>query len=117
VLLVRRDAGVVARVGRLLLDAKELDFVSCSDVFSEVFELFATPGENTRLSFADAAIAHAAQDCADGLVLTFDAEFGELPGIRIPAASNPQTASGAMVKVKRVYPCPLHRRESGRDVL
>ena len=87
-LLVPRDAGIVARVGRLLLDANELDFVPCSDVFSEALEMF-TRQASTRLSFADAAIAHAAQDCADGLVLTFDAEFGKLPRIRIPAASNP----------------------------
>ena len=85
-LLLRRDIGVVARVGRLLLDAGELDFVPCSDLFSDAFEMF-THQRSTRLSFADAAIAHVAQQRADGLMLTFDEEFGKLPGIRVPAGS------------------------------
>jgi predicted nucleic acid-binding protein len=88
VLMVRRDAGVAARVGRLLLDADELDFVPCSDLFSDAFEIF-THQRSTRLSFADAAIAHVAQERADGLVLTFDADFSKLPGIRIPSESTP----------------------------
>jgi predicted nucleic acid-binding protein len=83
VLLVRRDLGVAARVGRLLLDADELDFVPCSNLFSDAFEMFAHQG-NTRLSFADAAIARVAQERAGGLVLTFDEEFARLPGIRVP---------------------------------
>ena len=88
VLLIRRDLGVAARVGRLLLDADELDFVPCSDLFSDAFEMF-THQVGTRLSFADAAIAHVAQERADGLVLTFDEEFSKLPGIRIPAEKKP----------------------------
>lgn len=84
VLLVRRNLEVAARVGRLLLDADELDFVPCSDLFSGAFEMFTHQG-STRLSFADAAIAYVAQKRAEGLVLTFDEEFNKLPGIRIPA--------------------------------
>jgi hypothetical protein len=45
--------------------------------------MFAHQG-STRLGFADAAIAHVARERADGLVLTFDEEFGKLPGIRVP---------------------------------
>lgn len=86
VLLARRDPEVAARVGRLLLDADELDFVPCSDLFSDAFEMF-TYQWSTRLSFADAAIAHVAQERTGGLVLTFDEEFGKLPGIRVPAES------------------------------
>lgn len=85
VLLVRRDLTVAAGVGRLLLDASELDFVPCSDLFSEAFDAFAHQA-NTRMSFADAAIAHVALGRAGGLVLTFDDEFSRLPGIRIPSA-------------------------------
>jgi predicted nucleic acid-binding protein len=88
VLLVRRNLGVAARVGRLLLDAGELDFVPCSDLFSGAFEMFAHQG-STRLSFADAAIAHVAQERAGGLVLTFDEELGNLPGIQVPTESRP----------------------------
>jgi len=71
-----------ARVGRLLVDADELDFVPCSDLFSDALDIF-TRQRNTRLSFADAAIALVAQRRADGLVLTFDGEFGRFPGIRV----------------------------------
>ena len=84
VLLVRRDLGVAARVGRLLLDADELDFVPCSDFFSDAFRMF-THQVGSNLSFADAAVAHVAQERADGFVLTFDEEFGKLPGIQVPA--------------------------------
>jgi predicted nucleic acid-binding protein len=83
VLMARRDLGVASRVGKLLIDAVELDFIPCSDLFSDALEMFTHQG-NTRLSFADAAIAHVAQARADGLVLTFDDEFVKLPGIRVP---------------------------------
>ena len=36
VLLVRRNLDVSTRVGRLLLEADELEFVPCSDLFNEV---------------------------------------------------------------------------------
>jgi predicted nucleic acid-binding protein len=85
VLLLRRELPVAARVGRLLLDAQELKFVPCSELFLQAFERF-TEQENTRLSLVDAAIAHVAQAHAGGLVLTFDQEFFKLPGIRIPTA-------------------------------
>lgn len=87
VLLVRRDLGVATRVGRLLLNAVELDFVPCSGLFPEAFELF-TRQSRTRLSLADAAIAHVAHKHADGWVLTFDEEFRKLPGIRIPSGTS-----------------------------
>jgi predicted nucleic acid-binding protein len=88
VLLVRRDLSVATRVGRLLLDADEIDFVPCSDLFSDTFDMFTHQG-STRLSFADAAIALVAQKRADGLVLTFDEELAKLPGIRAPAEVKP----------------------------
>ena len=50
VLLVRRDIGVAARVGWLLLEAGELDFVPCSDLFPDAFRMFTRQGR-TRLSF------------------------------------------------------------------
>jgi hypothetical protein len=40
VLLVRRDLAVATRVGRLLLDAEELEFVPCSDLFLETLQTF-----------------------------------------------------------------------------
>ena len=90
VLMVRRGLSVAAQVGKLLLDAEELDFVPCSDLFSETLDLFAHQG-STRLSFTDAAIAQVARERAEGLVLTFDEEFRKVPLIRIPEAGLGQT--------------------------
>lgn len=87
VLLVRRDLAVAAQVGTLLLDAAELDFVPCSDFFSDAFEIFTHQG-HTRLSFADAAIVHVALERAEGLVLTFDEALGKHPGIRVPTSDS-----------------------------
>ena len=39
--------------------------------------------DGTRLSFVDAALAHAARTRADGQILTFDAEFRKLPSMRV----------------------------------
>jgi predicted nucleic acid-binding protein len=83
VLLMRRDVTVAARVGHILLEAEELEFVPCSDLFSEILKNFLKQ-TSTKLSFTDAAIAHVAQQRADGLVLTFDNEFQKIPGIRLP---------------------------------
>ena len=81
VLLVRRDLATAARTGRLLLEARELELVPCSDVFLETVQLFGSQ-KNTSLSFADAAIAVIARKRADGLVLTFDAGFRKMKGLR-----------------------------------
>ena len=81
VLMVRRDLAVAARVGQLLLEADELDFVPCSDLFPETFDTFVGQG-STRLSFADVAIAHIARQRTDGLVLTFDDELRKAADIR-----------------------------------
>ncbi|HEY6341425.1 MAG TPA: PIN domain-containing protein [Bryobacteraceae bacterium] len=86
VLLIRRDLAVAARVGRLLLDADELDFVPCSGLFSDALQMF-TQQANTRLSFVDSSVAHVARERARGLVLTFDEAFSKVPGIRVPTAS------------------------------
>ena len=74
VLLVRRDLATATQVGRILLDAAELEFVPCSDIFLATVEGFATQA-GTRLSFVDMAIATVAKVRAGGLVLTFDEEF------------------------------------------
>lgn len=88
VLLVRRDLSVAARVGRLLLDAKELEFVPCSDWFTETMEAFSNQSA-TRLSFADSAIACMARSRADGQILSFDEEFRKTPGLRVNPGPNP----------------------------
>ncbi len=82
VLLVRRDLSLAARVGRILLDAAELEFVACSDLFPLTTEGFLKQ-TRTRLSFTDAAIAAVAQGRTEGQILSFDDEFGKLRGLRI----------------------------------
>jgi len=77
VLMVRRDVSVACRVGKVLLDATELEFVPCSDIFLETMNTF-TAQRGTRLSFADIAIATVARTRADRQILTFDEEFKKL---------------------------------------
>ena len=76
-------------MGRVLLNAEELDFVPCSDLFLETLQTF-TEQTNTGLSFADAAIVYVAEKRANGMVLTFDEEFRKLPGIQVPRPENPK---------------------------
>jgi predicted nucleic acid-binding protein len=82
VLLVRRDHAVAVRVGRILLDAAELEFVPCSDLFPDTFQNFSTQA-GTRLSFADVAILNVARSRADGLILSFDEEFRKIASLRV----------------------------------
>ncbi len=83
VLLIRRTLEVAARVGSILLDARELEFVPCSDLFMDTLKIFREQ-TGTQLSFADAAISFVAQQRTEGRVLTFDQEFRKIPGIRVP---------------------------------
>jgi predicted nucleic acid-binding protein len=82
VIMLRLDLAAAIRVGRILLEAEELEFEPCSDSFLETLECFSTQNA-TRLSFVDAALAHAARTRADGQILTFDAEFRKLPALRV----------------------------------
>ena len=82
VIAVRRNLATAARVGRLLLGARELEFLPCSEIFLETFDVFCEQPA-TKLSFADAAIAAAARSRANGWVLTFDQEFEKAPGLLV----------------------------------
>jgi predicted nucleic acid-binding protein len=82
VLLVRRDHSVAARVGQILLNASELEFVPCSDLFLETMRSFSSQA-GTRLSFADSAIAAVARTQAGGLILSFDEEFRKISGLHM----------------------------------
>lgn len=84
VLLIRRDLTAAIRVGRILLGARELEFVPCSDLFPNTLESFSTQA-GTRLSFTDAAIASVARTRADGFVLSFDEDFRNVGGLRVVA--------------------------------
>ena len=82
VLMLRLDLSAATHAGRILLDAEELEFVPCSDLFLDTLDCFSRQ-TGTRLSFVDAALAHAARTRADGQILTFDREFRKLPALRI----------------------------------
>jgi len=82
VLLVRRDLAIAAQVGETLLNAAELEFVPCSEIFVATRRAFAAQ-RGTRLSFTDTAIATVAEARADRRVLTFDEEFRKLAGIDV----------------------------------
>ncbi len=80
VLAARRDIATAAEVGRTLLAARELEFVPCSDVFVDAFEVFSKQ-RSTTLSFADAAIVAIARRRGAGHVATFDRELGRVEGL------------------------------------
>ena len=87
VLRVRRDVAVAAEVADQLLQAREVDFVPCSDFFAETLSTFRT--ESAPLSLVDAAIVTVARrDKKGGYVATFDADFNDIAGIKvIPAGT------------------------------
>jgi predicted nucleic acid-binding protein len=82
VVMLRLDLAAATGAGRILLEAEELEFVPCSDHFLETLDRFSRQN-GTRLSFVDAALAQAARKRADGQILTFNAEFRKLPGLRV----------------------------------
>lgn len=81
VLMARRGPRVASEVADLLLAARELDLVPCSELFIEAVETFSRQ-KKTRLSFVDATIVNVARDRADGLVATFDRELARVRGIQ-----------------------------------
>ncbi len=80
VLLARRGLEVASAVATTLLQAREVDFVPCSDLFLDTLEAFRNQGDR-KLSFTDAAIVTVAQRSAGGLVATFDNDFQTIQGI------------------------------------
>jgi len=82
VLLLRRDHLAATQAGRTLLDAEELEFVPCSDIFQNIVDGFSKQ-QGTHLSFADVAIAVVARNRADGFLLSFDEEFRKVSGLHV----------------------------------
>lgn len=81
VLAARRDRATAVAVGGTLLEAREVTFVPCSERFLEAWDVFR--GAAGRLSFTDAAIVAAARDEQSTSVLTFDADFRDVDGVRV----------------------------------
>ena len=81
VLMARRGPEVASEVADVLLGARELEFVPCSELFIDAVDTFRRQSK-TRLSFVDATIVNVARDRADGLVATFDRELASVRGIQ-----------------------------------
>lgn len=82
VLLARRALAVARDLATRLVQAREVDFVPCSDLFLETLDTFRQQS-GARWSFTDAAIVTLARRHAPGLVLTFDADFRDVDGVSI----------------------------------
>ena len=84
---VRRLQGRFKLFVDVLLAAKEVELVPCSDFFSEAFDVFRSQPPSAGLSFADAAIVAVARARGVGRVASFDRGFARIDGIEIvPAA-------------------------------
>jgi predicted nucleic acid-binding protein len=82
VLLVRRGLDAAVAGADLLLEAREVEFVPCSEGFLATLETFRTQ-RGARLSFADAAVVTVARARADGRIATFDRGFQRLSGVSV----------------------------------
>lgn len=82
VLLARRGLSVAAAVGSALLQALEIDFVPCSELFLDALEMFRNQ-DGTKLSFTDAAIVTVARRQDVGVIATFDRDFQGINGITV----------------------------------
>ncbi|MGI9043534.1 MAG: type II toxin-antitoxin system VapC family toxin [Gemmatimonadaceae bacterium] len=81
VLRARRDLTIATSVGTALLQAREVGFVACSDLFLETFDEFRQgAGE---LSFVDAAIVTVARRNSPGFIATFDKDFSGQEGVTV----------------------------------
>jgi predicted nucleic acid-binding protein len=67
--------------GDRLLDAEDVDFVPCSDMFPDVLTTFRR--ESADLSYTDAAIVTVARRERKGLVAPFDRDFLGVSGITV----------------------------------
>lgn len=81
VLRSRRDLTIATSVGTALLQAREVEFVSCSDIFLDAFDKFRQ--ENGDLGFVDAAILTVARRNRPGFIATFDKDFRGQEGITV----------------------------------
>jgi predicted nucleic acid-binding protein len=82
VLLARRGLPTASTVASVLLQAREIDFVPCSDLFLDTLETFRNQA-GTKLSFTDAAIVTVARRQDAGVIATFDRDFDKIKGISV----------------------------------
>lgn len=77
VLLARRGLEVATQVAMVLLRAREVEFVPCSDIFLDTFETFRLQ-RGHRLSFTDAAIITVARQREARFLASFDQDFRQV---------------------------------------
>lgn len=82
VLLARRGLPLASTVATVLLQAREVDFVPCSEFFLDTLETFRSQ-PIAKLSFTDAAIVTVARRRGANRVATFDSDFRDINGISI----------------------------------
>lgn len=82
VLRFRRRRATATTVGDTLLQASEIEFVPCYDLFADAFEIFRRDRSHD-LSFVDATIVCVAKRHAPGYVATFDKDFSGLRGVTV----------------------------------
>ena len=82
VLMARRGIDVANEVATRLLEAREVDFVPCSDLFLDTLDTFRQQS-TSALSFTDAAIVTVARQPTVGVVATFDGDFRGVDGVAV----------------------------------
>ncbi len=82
VLLARRGLTAAVSAANALLQAREVEFVPCSDLFFDVLETFRSQ-KAENLSFTDAAIITAARTQKDTHIATFDQDFRTVDGVSV----------------------------------
>jgi len=89
VLAARRDLATAIHAGDVLLGAREVEFVACSDIFEETLAVFRGQRPSAGLSFADAAIVAVARTRGAQHVASFDRGFTRIDGITLVPALEP----------------------------
>ncbi len=82
VLSARRGLSVASSVGAALLQAGEIDFVPCSELFLDALETFRNQ-TGSKFSFTDAAIVVVARRQGVGVIASFDRDFQNIKGITV----------------------------------
>jgi predicted nucleic acid-binding protein len=82
VLAAKVGLGESVAVGKVLLDAADLEFVACSEYFNETFEVFRDQ-QDTTLSFVDASIVAIQRRLGAPFVATFNREFGRVAELSV----------------------------------
>ena len=80
VLLARRGLNKAVEVGAVLLDARDVEFVPCSEIFQESWRMFVTQ-PSRRLSFTDAALVAVGKQRGIETIATFDQGFHNVHGL------------------------------------